>query len=113
MRTSRNIPLSAIEPFGVIGIPTINVSGGAIAKTLEAFFDTVVRTSKISGSSMYDNATIFCNVSEKLVLKLGAINSSVATYNKATDSHGALIAVSIRIKYVMPNKRVYTRRYRF
>lgn len=107
------IPLSAIEPFGVIGIPTINVSGYSIADTLEKFFDSVIRTANRAGSSKDDCASIFCNVSKTLVLKLGAIDSNVITYAKITDQYGMLMAVSIRIRYVMPNKAVFTRYYRF
>lgn len=108
------IPLSAIEPFGVVGIPAIGYySGRAIGDALETFFDSIIRTTRITKSPVDDNVRIFCSVSRGLVRKLGAIYCNVDINGQILDAQGEIVAASVRIYWVMPNKHVFTRHFQF
>ena len=107
-----NIPESAIRPFEPLGIPVLGTSIGHINKTLNAFFDVVVRTADLADADTQANADIFRSISEQLVVKLGAISGFSSYTGEIRNRQGKLTAVTICVQYVMPDRTCVTNRYR-
>ena len=95
-----NIPQSAIEPFGVIGIPRLSLAHN-IHQTLKRLYSE----SHVTGSSVYYAAKRFEHLIAEEIrdFKMGLESITIESTNHITDSHGALVGRKYTIKYRIPN----------
>jgi hypothetical protein len=93
-----NIPKSAIEPFGVIGIPSISMVRN-IHQRLAELFEEVDN----EGSSVYDACKEFENLIEDNIGRLNIDSIIIESTNHITDSHGALIGRKYTLRYRLHN----------
>lgn len=104
-----NIPQSAIEPFGVIGIPLIGTTDALITH-LDELFKFVTED-----TALYDvenDANLFAQLAGMKIIHMGATESTITISDRIKNGKGNLLAATITIYYVLPNnirrKKVYT-----
>lgn len=103
-----NIPHSALEPFGVIGIPSIHISGNSIMHTIEQFFDVMTRTARLTNSCMKDDIRLFCSITKKLGVKLGATYVTVAVRNEIRcPTTSKLLCADLYVRVRMPSDGIH------
>ena len=104
-----NIPLSAIEPFGVTGFPSLINSADAISNALDNLFKTMCEHTTIDDVAIDTN--IFCQLAGIKVIAMGSKDGTVTLSNEMRGKENKLLAVTITVAYQLAKGKWRTKVY--
>lgn len=104
-----NIPLSALEPFGITGIPSLTTSNDSVGDMLDELFKMMC--GQTTADCVGIDTNIFCQMAGIKIVAMGAKESTIALSEEVRGKHNILLAVVITLGYTLPDQTKHSKVY--
>jgi len=103
------IPLSALKPFGITGIPSLSDSSDSVGDMLDELFNMLC--GQTTADCVAIDSNIFCQMAGIKIVAIGAKEATIALSEEVRGKDNILLAVVITLGYTLPDQTKHTKLY--